>query len=96
MTAFPSGQLLNALLMLVKSVAALPEGVIVAPDCPRVGGVQGFGVVSPSGKVAGSPALDQLIARLDDRTLDHCCPNDSVETNIESPISKTSRKPVPL
>ena len=36
----------------------------------RVGGVHGLGVVSPSGKVAGSPAFFQSIARLELRMLD--------------------------
>jgi hypothetical protein len=44
-----------------------------------VGGVHGFGVVSPSGNVAGSPAFDQLIARLGERTPDHDWPYKSVE-----------------
>ena len=44
-----------------------------------VGGVHGFGVVSPSGNVGGSPAFDQLIARLDERTPDHDCPCESAE-----------------
>src|SRR5580704_6955269 len=54
--------------MLLRSVAAEPEGLIVGPDCVRVGGTHGFNVVSIftpplSVKLAGSPALVQLIAR---------------------------------
>ena len=66
------------------SVDAFPDGTIVAPHWVRLGGVHGFGVVSPSGRVAGSPALDQLIARLDERTFDHDCPFESVENDSES------------
>jgi hypothetical protein len=43
---------------------------IVDPHCVRIGGVHGFAIVSPSGSVAGSPALLQLIARLGGRTVD--------------------------
>ncbi len=46
-----------------------------------VGGVHGFGVVSPSGRVAGSPDFAQSIARLDARIPDHACPCESVENN---------------
>jgi hypothetical protein len=38
-----------------------------------VGGVHGFVVVSPSGKVGGSPAPVQLIARLDEMMFDQDC-----------------------
>lgn len=47
----------------------VPAGTgTVIPACElvqagRVGGVHGFGVVSPSGNSAGSPALPQSIAR---------------------------------
>jgi len=47
----------------------------------RAGGVQGFGVVSPSGSVAGRPELDQSHAREDERIPDHACPCESVENN---------------
>ena len=73
--------------MLAMSVGPAPVPVIgegepeYAVQTVRVGGVHGFGVVSPSGKVAGSPALDQSIARLGASTPDHACPFDSVETN---------------
>ena len=58
--------------MLERSVAAVPEGMIVEPYCVREGGVQGLAVVSTfvpplSVKVAGSPAFDQSMARLGDR-----------------------------
>lgn len=68
----------------------MDEHVTVPPDtvlhalvthCVRVGGVQEFGVVSPSGMVAGSPAFDQLIARLGASIPDHACPYESVENN---------------
>ena len=39
-----------------------------------VGGVHGFAVVSPSGKVAGSPDVVQSIAREDASTPDHSWP----------------------
>ena len=58
-----------------------PNGLRVDPHCVRVGGVQGFDVVSPSGKVAGSPALPQSIARLDASVPDHACPYDNPENN---------------
>src|SRR5271169_6537323 len=67
--------------MFVRSVEALPDGLMVDPHCVRVGGVQGFGVVSPSGRVAGSPAFPQFIARLDASMPDHACPCESVENN---------------
>jgi hypothetical protein len=40
----------------------IPAWVLLQAD--RTGGVHGFAVVSPSGRVAGSPAFDQSIARL--------------------------------
>lgn len=49
--------------------------------CVRVGGVHGLGVVSPSGKLAGSPALLQSIARLFARMPDHACPYESAGNN---------------
>ena len=52
-------------------VSSPPEGVSVGPHCVLVGGVQGCGVVSPSGNVAGNPALLQSIARLELRIFDH-------------------------
>jgi hypothetical protein len=51
-----------------------------------LGGVHGFGVVSPSGNVAGSPAFDQLIARLDETTPDHDWPYESVENKSQTEI----------
>ena len=47
-----------------RSVDAFPEGEMVEPYCVRTGGVHGFAVVSPSGRVDGSPAFDQLMALL--------------------------------
>jgi hypothetical protein len=68
--------------MLERSVEALPEGVIVEPNCVvRLGGVHGFVVVSPSGNVAGNPAFDQLMARLGDRMPDHDCPKHGADKN---------------
>jgi len=58
-----------------------PEGLSVGPHCVLAGGVHGFGVVSPSGKVAGSPALDQSIARLEASMFDHACPYESAGSN---------------
>src|SRR5271157_794523 len=72
--------------MLVTSVPLVsPDGLTVEPHWVRVGGVHGFGVVSPSGRVAGSPAWLQSIARLDARMPDHAWPYESVEnkSNIE-------------
>ena len=67
--------------MLVTSVPLVsPDGLTVAPHCVRVGGVQGFGVVSPSGRVGGSPPPVQLIARLDERIPDHACPKQGEES----------------
>ena len=59
---------------------------IVEPHCVRVGGVHGFGVVSPSGSVAGSPALVQFVARPEERMLDHgCCAWVNPENKSDSP-----------
>jgi hypothetical protein len=54
--------------VLEETGTAIPACALVQAD--RVGGVQGLGVVSPSGKVAGSPAFDQSMARLGERILD--------------------------
>ena len=75
----------RAALMLVRSVVAFPEGLIVDPDCVRVGGVHGFVVVSTllpplSVKLDGSPALCQLAAREGDKTVLHGCCAKQVET----------------
>jgi hypothetical protein len=51
--------------------------------CVRVGGVHGFGVVSPLGSTAGNPALLQSIARLEDRTFDQGWPYAKAESNSE-------------
>jgi len=65
--------------MLLRSVEALPEGLMVDPDCVRVGGVQGFVVVSVllpplSVKLAGRPALEaQFSARLGAIVFDQDC-----------------------
>jgi hypothetical protein len=45
----------------------------VDPHCVRVGGVHGFNVVSPSGRVAGNPAFVQSIALLEERMPDQGC-----------------------
>ena len=72
--------------MIVETEADEGIGTVV-PACPdvqagRVGGVHGFVVVSPSGKVAGRPAAGQLVPlggwRLDARMPD--CP-DAREAN---------------
>jgi len=81
----------SAALMFFRSVEAFPEGLIVDPDCVRAGGVQGFAVVSPSGRVAGSPALDQLPARLDARIFDHDWPYESIENNSDIEIRGNMR-----
>jgi hypothetical protein len=70
--------------------AALIEVAVTVPldtvlhaavtHCVLVGGVQGFGVVSPSGRVGGSPAPVQLIARLGERIPDHACPKQGDES----------------
>ena len=56
----------------VAAVTFPPETVLHADVVHgvRVGGVQGLGVVSPSGSVEGSPALDQSMARLGSRMPD--------------------------
>ena len=77
---------LTAFWMLATSVAATPVPVTLAHGVVLVGGVHGFGVVSPSDKVAGSPAVPQSIARLDERILDHDWPYETVESNSESQI----------
>src|ERR1035441_9004246 len=62
------------------TVTVPPDTVLQAAvtHCVRVGGVQGFGVVSPSGRVAGSPACVQSIARLGASVPDHACPYENV------------------
>jgi len=70
--------------MLLRSVAATPEGAMVEPDCVRVGGVHGFAVVSLlrpplSVKLDGNPAVVQLIARLDERIPDQLWPKHGKE-----------------
>ena len=89
--------------MFVTSVPLVkPEGLIVEPHCVRVGGVQGFVVVSPSGRVGGSPAPVQLIARLGERIPDQACPKQGEESkrkmsknlvNVEHPRSGAHTKP---
>src|SRR6266446_7958708 len=65
----------------------LPALVVTAlqalvTHCVRpAGGVQGFAVVSPYGRVAGSPAWLQSIARLGARMPLHDCPCEGAENN---------------
>jgi len=82
-----------AVLIFDRSVEATPEGLIVDPYCVLVGGVHGLLVVSPSGSVAGSPAFDQLIARLVERTLDQgCCAWTKAESEIDVQIKANKRE----
>ena len=76
----PAGQPEIALVICEASSLPPPDGLRVLQRV-RVGGVQGFGVVSPSGKVGCKPALPQLMARLVVRIPDHACPYESVENN---------------
>jgi hypothetical protein len=75
-------------------VTEAPEGMgTVVPACPvvhagRVGGVHGLGVVSPSGNVAGNPALVQFMAREEDSTFDH----DWAHNGAVSTIANARRK----
>src|SRR5271155_3449199 len=78
--------------MLVTS-AELLVGVTVDPHCVLAGGVQGFCVVSPSGRVAGSPAFDQLMARLVERTPDHgCCAWTKAENESDVQVHRRKDK----
>jgi hypothetical protein len=52
-----------------------------AVQAVRVGGVHGFRVVSPSGRVACKPAWLQSMARLLEITPDHGCPYETIESN---------------
>jgi hypothetical protein len=63
-------------------VAALAPLDIVDPHCVRVGGVQGFAVVSPSGSVAGSPAFVHVPALLVARMFDHDWPKHGTEKRM--------------
>jgi hypothetical protein len=68
-TKVPAGA--DVIAELTFAIVTLPPETVLhweVTHCVRVGGVQGLGVVSPSGKVAGSPDVDQSMARLAERT----------------------------
>jgi hypothetical protein len=79
--------------LMVVAVTLPPLTVLQAEvtHCVRVGGVHGLAVVSPSGKLAGSPAFDQSIARLDERMPDHACPYESAGNNRNIEIRGSRR-----
>jgi hypothetical protein len=54
--------------------------------CFRAGGVHELGVVSPSGNVAGSPALLQSTARLGANIPDQDCPYECTENKSKIEI----------
>src|SRR5277367_3345790 len=76
-TNVPVGQAASAALI----AAADAPLAMVDPHCFRGGGVHGFGVLSPSGNVAGSPAVDQSSARLGARMPDHGSAKQGVATD---------------
>ena len=74
--------------LIVAAVTFPPETVLQADvvHCVRPGGVHGFAVVSPSGRVGGSPAWFQSKARLGANIPDQDCPYEGVENNINIEI----------
>jgi len=74
--------------LMVAAVTLPPDTVLQAAvtHWVRVGGVHGFGVVSPSGKVAGRPALLQSMARLGANIPDQACPYECTENKSKIEI----------
>jgi hypothetical protein len=79
-TYVPAGAEEMAALMV--AAVTFPPATVLHCDvvhCVRAGGVHGFAVVSPSGRVGGSPAFFQSMARLGANIPDQACPYESAE-----------------
>jgi hypothetical protein len=83
-TKLPGLAAARALLIVVASAEVFAQ-VTVEPLCILVGGVHGFGVVSPSENIACRPACVQSMARLGERIPDHGCADAATGSNSERP-----------